>query len=54
MLFFFLQALQRNSLLEEERKVFVYFFTAPHLLNKAVGDLARRLDAMVTAQGSAQ
>ena len=50
----FLQALQINSLLEEERKLFVYFFTDPHLLNRAVGDVARRLDAVVTAQESAQ
>ena len=45
-----LQALQRNHLIEQERKLFVYFFTDPQQLTRAVADLARRLDAVVAAQ----
>ena len=45
-----MQILQANPLMETERKLFVYFFTNPVKLGQVVGELARRIDALSTAQ----
>jgi HAUS augmin-like complex subunit 3 len=44
------KGLQGNQLMERERRLFVYFFTDPKQLNREVGELARRVDAMTTAK----
>ena len=45
-----MQILQANPLMETERKLFVYFFTNPVKLGQVVGELARRIDALATAE----
>ncbi len=43
------QVLRANPLTEEERRLFVYFFTDPPRLGQAVGQLAGRVDAALQA-----
>ena len=46
------QILQAHPLMETERKLFVYFFTDPSKLSQVVAELARRVDAIATAQNT--